>query len=122
MFDGWTLKEVLGADHTLIGLIAIVVLALVVHEPWRWLGLYVGSRIAGDSAALELVRAIATAMIAGLVMRLLLFPAGALADVPVALRVGALAAGVVAFFATHRHLGAGVGTAAMALVVGMLIY
>lgn len=96
----------------------IVAIAVVAHEPWRWLGLYVGRDLDIDGALFRWVRAVATAMVAGLVMRLLLFPAGALAGVPMALRLAAFAVGIAVFYATRRNLAAGVAGGAMMLVAG----
>ena len=96
----------------------IVAIALLAHEPWRWLGLYVGRDLDIDGALFRWVRAVATAMVAGLVMRLLIFPAGALADMPLALRLAAFSAGIAVFYAARRNLAAGVVGGALALVLG----
>lgn len=99
----------------------IVVIAVLAHEPWRWLGLYVGRGLDIDGEVFRWVRAVATAMVAGLVMRLLVFPAGALAAVPLALRLAAFAAGIAAFYAARRNLGAGVVGGSVVLVLGRLV-
>lgn len=96
----------------------IVAIALLAHEPWRWLGLYVGRDLDIDGAVFRWVRAVATAMVAGLVMRLLLFPAGALAGVPMGLRLAAFAAGIAVFYAAKRNLAAGVLGGSLTLVAG----
>lgn len=102
-----------------IGVIALI--ALVVHEPWRWIGLYVGNALPAGSAVFEIVRAMATALVAGLVMRLILFPAGALADVSLAVRLMAFGAGIGLFVIARRNLGVGVFGAAAVLVAGQLV-
>ncbi|MEO1205611.1 MAG: AzlD domain-containing protein [Pseudomonadota bacterium] len=104
-----------------VGLLAILAIALFVHEPWRWLGLYVGNSLPAGSEVFEVVRFMATALVAGLVMRLVLFPAGALENVGLAVRLTALIAGIALFFAFRRHLGIGVFGAAAVLVAGQLI-
>lgn len=104
-----------------VGLAIILAIAFFVHEPWRWLGLYLGNALPAGSPVFEVVRAMATALVAGLVMRLILFPAGALADVGLAVRLGAAGVGLAVFFALGRHLGAGVFGAAGVLVVGQMI-
>lgn len=96
----------------------IVAIALLAHEPWRWIGLYVGRDLDIDGALFHWVRAVATAMVAGLVMRLLVFPAGALAGVPMALRLFAFAAGIAVFYAAGRSLAVGVAGGLMALILG----
>ena len=102
-----------------LGIIALI--ALVVHEPWRWIGLYVGNALPAGSVVFEVVRAMATALVAGLVMRLILFPAGALADIALSVRLMAFGAGIGLFFLSGRHLGVGVFGAAAVLVGGQLV-
>ncbi|MEL7050145.1 MAG: AzlD domain-containing protein [Pseudomonadota bacterium] len=103
-----------------VGLLAILAIALLVHEPWRWLGLYIGNTLPAGSVAFDIVRAMATALVAGLVMRLVLFPAGALADVELAVRVDAFGIGIVLFFIFRHQLGVGVFGAGAALILGQL--
>lgn len=64
---------------------------------WRFLGVVYASRLGPDSAVLDWVRAVATALIAALVMRLVLVPPGALAETGLVSRVVALVAGALAF-------------------------
>jgi hypothetical protein len=104
------------------GLASYAVLAAIVllaHEPWRWLGLLLGRNVTVDSAVFAWVRAVSTALVAGLVMRLLLFPAGALADVGLLTRLAAMAVAVLAFFAGGRSLAAGVGAGAVTLTAAL---
>lgn len=96
----------------------ILVIAVVAHEPWRWLGLYVGRDIDVEGDLFQWVRAVATALVAGLVMRLLIFPAGALGGVPLWLRLAAFAAGVAVFFGFKRSLALGVLAGTLVLAVG----
>ena len=64
------------------------------------------------------VRAVATAILAGVIAQILVQPPGALADVPDWLRYGAVAAGVVVFMLTRRSIFAGVACGEIALVAG----
>lgn len=107
--DGWTTAAI------------IVVIAAVAHEPWRWLGLYIGRDLDIDGELFRWVKAVATAMVAGLVMRLLVFPAGALAALPLSLRAVAFAAGIAVFFAAGRSLIAGVAGGTAVLLAGHTI-
>jgi hypothetical protein len=72
-------------------------------------------------AACHWVRAVATALVSGLVARMLLFPAGTLAGVPVALRIAAFAGGVSIYLLTRRNVAAGVGAAAALLMAAQLV-
>ncbi len=104
------------------GFLILSLIAILAHEPWRWLGLALGRRLTVDSEIFIWVRAVATALVAGLVMRLILFPAGALADVSLVSRLAALAGGIGIFFLAGRSLGAGVaGGAGLLMVATMTI-
>jgi Branched-chain amino acid transport protein (AzlD) len=96
------------------GVIALV--AVLAHEPWRWFGLLLGRNVSVDSEIFLWVRAVATALVAGLVFRLILFPAGAMAHVPISLRLAALGGAIGIFFLCGRHLGAGVAGGAGLLI------
>lgn len=98
----------------------ILVVALLVHEPWRWAGLYLGRAIDVDSDIFKWVRAVATALVSGLVMRLLIFPAGALAGPPLWLRMLAFVIGIAAFFGVKRSMIAGVSAGSAVLIAGQL--
>ena len=68
------------------------------------------------------MRAVALALVAGLVSRMVLFPAGALANVPTAIRLGAFAGGIALYFLARRNLAAGVvGGAALLMAAQMLV-
>lgn len=107
--SGWTATLILG------------LIALAAHEPWRWAGLLIGRKVDVNGELFQWVRAVATALVSGLVMRLILFPAGALAGLPVVLRIGAFAAGVAGFYLGRRSLAAGVGSGVAVLVIGQLL-
>jgi hypothetical protein len=103
------------------GYAVFAAIAVFAHEPWRWLGLLLGRNVTVDSAIFLWVRAVSTALVAGLVMRLLLFPAGALAGVGLGLRAAAMGAAIAAFFAAGRSLAAGVGAGAAALALAITV-
>jgi Branched-chain amino acid transport protein (AzlD) len=97
------------------GYLVLLGLAVLVHEPWRWLGFIVGRHIDEGSEVFLWVRAVATALVAGLVMKLVVLPAGALAAVPGWMRATALLAALSAFVLFRRSLGAGVATGSLML-------
>jgi len=111
-------SEIMGSPW---GALVILLIALLVHEPWRWLGLYIGNRLSVSSPIFLWVKACATSLVAALVMRLVLFPAGALASVGLGVRVIALLAGIGIFVAFQRSMAAGVFGAAVVLVAMQLI-
>jgi hypothetical protein len=95
----------------------ILVAGVAATAVWRLLGLFLSAGVAEEGALLDWVKAVSTAIVAGLIARTVFFPPGALADVPLAVRLGAFALGVAIFFAARRHLGLGILSAASALVL-----
>jgi hypothetical protein len=87
---------------------------------WRFLGVFIGGRVAEDSDAMVLVRTIATALVAAVIANLIVFPGGALAGTPMALRLGAAAAGFAAYLAFRHSMLAGIVVSEAVLVGGML--
>ncbi|MBA5777994.1 AzlD domain-containing protein [Stappia sp. F7233] len=98
----------------------IIVAGWLATDIWRWLGVLVGGRLREDSEALMWVRAVATALVAGVISRLILFPTGALAGSPLGLRIAAASIGFVAFLLSRQKVVVGVLTAEVVLVVGWL--
>ena len=102
------------------GYLTIVLAGILATEVWRWLGLAVGSRLDVAGAPFQWMRAVATALVSGLVARMVLFPAGALVEVPLWMRLGALAGGVSLYLLLRRNVAAGVGAAAALLIAAQL--
>lgn len=88
-------------------------------DMWRFMGVYLGGRIAEDSQALVFVRTLATALVAAVIGNLIVFPSGALAEAPLALRIGSAAAGFLAFLATGKRMLVGIVVAELVLIVGL---
>ena len=101
--------------------LALLLAGALATEIWRWLGLAVGSNLAVTGGAFQWVRAVATTLVAGMVTRMMLFPAGALANVPLAIRLGAFAAGLAIYVLGRRNLAVGVGGGSAVLVAAQLI-
>lgn len=103
------------------GFAMLLAVAVLVHEPWRWLGWAIGRTIDPEGEVFRWVRAVSTALVCALCARLVVFPAGALESVPVAIRIAALALGIGIFFASGRRLLAGILTGMGIILVGKLI-
>jgi hypothetical protein len=97
----------------------ILVAGWLATDFWRYLGVYLGGRISDDSPILVLVRTVATALVAGVIGNLIVFPGGALAEVPLALRVGAVAVGFVAFLLARKNMLVGIVFAEAVLLGGL---
>jgi hypothetical protein len=99
----------------------ILVAGWLATDFWRYLGVFIGGRVSEDSDAMVLVRTVATALVAAVIANLVVFPGGALADAPLALRVGAAAAGFSAYLALRHNMLAGIIAAEAVLIGGMLL-
>ncbi len=102
------------------GYLAFFLAGFAVSEPWRWAGAMLGRTIDPASDVFAWVRAVSTAIIAALCARLIIFPSGALADVGLVLRLGALAVGVGVYLLSAR-MGAGIATALVVLAMGQAL-
>ncbi|MEP9356896.1 AzlD domain-containing protein [Xanthobacter sp. KR7-65] len=99
-------------------LLLVVLLGFLPTEVWRSLAVVAGRRVSDGSPLFHWVKAVATALLAAVVARLLFNPAGALAAVPLALRLGAVAAGVCGFTLLRRSVFAGVLVGEVVLIGG----
>lgn len=103
------------------GYLILLAIATVAHESWRWLGLAIGRNLDPDGEVFKWVRAVSTALVAGLCSRLALFPSGALEAVPPSVRIMAYAGGILCFFLLGRTLMAGIAGGMALLIAGKLI-
>lgn len=106
----------LGPTGSPLATLSLIAACLLVHESWRWAGLFLGRNLSIDSPVFRWVQLVATSLIAALVSRMVIFPAGGLSDVPLAARILAFSIGAAAFFLTRRSVAAGVITAGLALL------
>lgn len=101
--------------------IFIAVAGWLATDVWRWLGVLIGNRLLDDSLALIWVRAVATALVAAVIARLILFPTGALEATPMALRVVATMVGFGAFIVSRQRVVVGIVAAEAVLIGGMAL-
>lgn len=90
-------------------------------DAWRFLGVYLGGRIEEDSELLVLVRALATALVAGVIGKLIVFPSGELAATPLALRLAAAAIGFIAYLLAGKRVLVGIAVAEVVLIAGIAV-
>jgi branched-subunit amino acid transport protein len=84
---------------------------------WRLFGVLAARRMRADSPLLLWVRAVATALIAALVVRFVYAPSGLLADTAFSSRACALLAAVLGYFVFGKRIEAGVGSAAAVFIL-----
>ena len=100
------MSDFLGDWHSLL---VLVIAGFLPNEVWRMLGLWLGGGVDEGSELLVWVRAVATAILAGVIAQILVQPPGALAKrAGLVARYGAVAAGSAAFIVTRRSIFAGV--------------
>jgi Branched-chain amino acid transport protein (AzlD) len=99
-------------------LLILVIAGFLPNEVWRLAGLWLGSGVDEGSEVLVWVRAVATAILAGVIAQILVQPPGALASVPDWLRYGAVVAGFAAFMLARRSTFAGVLCGETVLLAG----
>jgi branched-subunit amino acid transport protein len=89
---------------------------------WRGLGVVVSGRVRADGAVFTWVGCVAWAMIAGLTMRILLMPAGVLAETALLERAIGCAVALLCYFVlSRRNLFLGVGSAFATMIVLSLL-
>ncbi|QFT31884.1 AzlD domain-containing protein [Roseibium porphyridii] len=96
----------------------ILVAGWLATDVWRWLGVFAGGRLREDGELLIWVRCVATALVAGLISKLILFPQGVLAETPMWLRLAATAFGFAAFLGSRQRVVIGVLAAEAFLLIG----
>jgi branched-subunit amino acid transport protein len=99
-------------------LLILLLAGFLPNEVWRMLGLWFGGGIDEGSELLVWVRAVATAILAGVIAQILVLPPGALASVPGWLRYGAVAVGFIVFIATRRSIFVGVACGELVMLAG----
>ncbi len=109
------MSDFIGDWHALV---ILFVAAVIPNQIWRMLGLWFGGGLDEGSELLVWVRAVATAILAGVIAQIVVQPPGALASVPDVLRCGAVAAGFAVFMVTRKSIFAGVLAGEVVMVAG----
>ncbi len=100
----------------------LLVAGFCATQPWRLLGVLLSRNVSEEAEILVWVRAVSTALVAGLVVRMVLLPAGALAGVPLGIRLGAFALGLAVYYLTGRGFLIGIVSAAAALILAQQLF
>jgi branched-subunit amino acid transport protein len=98
--------------------LVLIAAGFLPNEVWRMLGIVVAHGLDEGSELVIWVRAVATALLAGVVAKIILVPPGGLADVRLAVRLAAIAAGFAAFVLVRRSVFAGVLAGEAVLILG----
>ncbi|HEX5508958.1 MAG TPA: AzlD domain-containing protein [Pseudolabrys sp.] len=100
----------------------LMLVGFLPNEAWRVLGLVLARGLNENSEWVVWSRAIATAIIAGVIAKLIVFSSGDLDKIPLAVRIGAAACGFGAFLAARRSVFAGVLAGEIALLGGGFLF
>ncbi len=102
--------------------LVLILVGYLPNEIWRMLGLVLARGLNEDSEIVMWSRAVATAIIAGVIAKLILFSSGALASIPLTVRIGAAVCGFIAFLVVKRSVFAGVIVGEAALLFGGFLF
>ena len=100
----------------------MVLVGYLPNEVWRVFGLVLARGLNEDSQVVVWSRAVATAILAGVIAKLVLFSTGALATIPLSVRVIAAVFGFLVFLGARRSVFAGVFAGEVALLVGGFLF
>ena len=101
---------------------ALILAGFLPNEVWRVLGLAVVRGLDENSQLIVWVRAVATAILAAVMAQLIMTTSGALAAIPLFVRIGAAGLGFAAFLAVRRSVFAGVLVGELTIVAGAWWY
>jgi hypothetical protein len=99
----------------------LLVAGVLPNEIWRMLGVVLVRGLDEESEILVWVRAVATAVLAGVVAQLIFFPTGALATTPLMLRLVAALCGFAGYMLVRRSVLAGVLIGEAVMLAGTLL-
>jgi hypothetical protein len=98
------------------GYVVLVLVGFLPSDIWRLLGVMIGRGIDEESELLVWVRSVATAVLAGVIAKIIFFAPGSLAAMPLSVRLAAIGCGFLAFLLVRRSVFAGIATGEVVLV------
>ena len=102
--------------------LALVLVGFLPNEVWRVFGLVLVRGLNEDSQFVVWVRAVATAILAGVLAQLVMTTSGALAAIPLLVRIGAALLGFAAFLIARRSVFVGVLVGELTFLAGAWYY
>ena len=104
------------------GYLVLVLVGFLPCDVWRLLGIMLGRGIDEESELLVWVRAVATAVLAGVIAKIIFFAPGSLAAIPLSVRLAAIGCGFLTFLLVKRSVFAGLLTGEAVLIgAGLLL-
>ena len=102
--------------------VTLILVGFLPNEVWRWLGLVMARGLDEGSELVIWSRAVATAILAGVIAKLILFSTGELAGIPMQIRVSAAVCAFIAYVVLKRSVFAGVASGEAALLLGGYLF
>ncbi|HML14564.1 MAG TPA: AzlD domain-containing protein [Xanthobacteraceae bacterium] len=102
--------------------VLLLLVGFLPNEIWRLIGIVLARGLDETAPVVVWVRAVATAVLGGVIARIVLVPPGALASVPMAVRLAALAAGFAGYLLVRRSPFAGILIGEAALLTGAALF
>jgi len=102
--------------------VLLLLVGFLPNEIWRALGLVLAHGLDEDSELVVLSRAVATAIIAGVVAKLIVFSSGSLDSVPLWVRVAAATIGFTSYALVRRSVFVGVAVGEAVLLLGGFLF
>ncbi|WP_424631003.1 AzlD domain-containing protein [Bradyrhizobium sp. SYSU BS000235] len=109
------MSELFGSPQAIV---LLLVAGFLSNDIWRFLGLLIGGGIDEKSELLVWVRAVAAAILAGVIAQIMITPPGALASVPGSVRFGAMVVGFAAYLVARKSVFAGVVAGEIVVLAG----
>ena len=103
-------------NHTVLIIAAMIPAGFVATYLWRALAVIAVTRIDPESDFLLWVRAVSTALVAALVMRMIIAPSGVLLTIAIEYRFAAVVIGIGVFYAASRSTQLATFTTVIALI------
>ncbi len=94
-----------------------LLVGVLVTYVWRGLGVMLSGRLNADSPLLRWVAAVAYAMLAGLIARLIILPAGPMAAASLTARLIAAGMTLIVYLITRRNIVFGVTAGTLTLIL-----
>jgi hypothetical protein len=102
--------------------VTLILVGFLPNEVWRWRGLVMARGLDEGSELVIWSRAVATAILAGVIAKLILFSTGELAGIPMQIRVSAAVCAFIAYVVLKRSVFAGVAAGEAALLLGGYLF
>jgi hypothetical protein len=102
--------------------LALILVGFLPNEVWRFAGLVAVRGLSEDSQIVVWVRAVATAILAGVLAQLVMTTTGALAAIPLFVRIGAAFLGFAAFLLARKSVFVGVLVGELVFLTGAWLY